>query len=799
MSEYYGYIAIGLLVVLIMMWFQGTKSWAWAGVMTALIYIVFPSMGKMGWGIYAVVMALFIVPQIRQYILSAPLVVLLNKLKLLPSISDTEKTALRSGTVWMDGEIFSGKPNFKRILNEPYPTLTAEEEAFLNKEVNEVCKMTNDYKVFQEKDLSEEVWQYLKDHKFFGMIVPKEYGGLGFSALGHSAVIQKLATHSQALAITTMVPNSLGPAELIHHYGTQEQKDRYLERLANGKEIPCFALTEPLAGSDATSIRANGVLFKEGDAIKIRLNFEKRYITLAAVATLIGLAFTLRDPENLLGRGEDLGITCALIPSTTPGVVQGLRHDPLGVPFVNSPLSGKDVVVSIDDIIGGMDGIGIGWIMLNESLAVGRGISLPSTSMGGVKLSARVAGAYSMLREQFGISVGQFEGVEQELGALAGRTYMLDAARIFTIGAIDNGEKPSVITAVMKYHSTEMFRKSINDAMDIVGGAGISLGDKNLLGSAYMGAPIAITVEGANILTRTLLQFGQGMIRCHPHVFKEIDALETGNTKAFDRNFWAHVGLTLRNKFRSFLLSITRGYLYIPASRGLAAKYERKLVWTSATFAFMTDFLMLFYGGSLRQKEKLSARFGDVLSNSYLLMATIRRFKEGGYSKDERLFLRYNGDLALRNIQNAYDEIFMNLFDSKILHFLFTPIRWYARINRMGTEVRDRDTKALAKTIFGNSEMREKLTSGVYFGKRLMEIEDALEIHENALPLVRKVRKAVRKRILPKAALDTIVDEALEKSVLTKDEHALLKKAYQVKHDIVQVDSFKVEEYVKRM
>ncbi|MDH5464867.1 MAG: acyl-CoA dehydrogenase [Thiovulaceae bacterium] len=792
------YIAIGLLVVLVLMWYQGTKSWIWAPVLTALIYVTIP-MSIMAWSIYGAVLVLFLLPLVRRYILSAPLVVLLNKLKLLPNISATEKTALLSGTVWMDGEIFSGKPNFKKVLSEPYPTLSEEEIAFLNNEVNEVCAMTNDYKVFQEKDLPEDVWQYLKDKKFFGMIVPKEYGGLGFSALGHSAVIQKLATHSQGLAITVMVPNSLGPAELIHHYGTQDQKTRYLERLATGKEIPCFALTEPLAGSDATSIRSSGVLFKEGDTLKIRLNFDKRYITLGGIATLIGLAFTLRDPEGLLGGDEDLGITCGLIPSTTPGITQGLRHDPLGVPFVNSPLYGKDVVISIDDVIGGKEGIGVGWVMLNESLAVGRGISLPSTSTGGVKLSARVAGSYSMIREQFGISVGLFEGIEQELAKLAARTYMLDAARIFTIGAIDSGKKPAVITAVMKYHSTEMFRDSINDAMDIVGGAGISLGDKNLLGAAYMGAPIAITVEGANIMTRTLLQFGQGMIRCHPYVYKEIDALETGNVKAFDVNFWSHVGLTLRNKLRMILLSLTRGYLYMPRSRGIAADYERKLAWTSATFAFLTDFLMLFYGGSLRQKEKLSARLGDVLSNSYLLMATIRRFKEGGYSKEEKVFMRYNGDMALSNIQNAFDELFMNLFESKILHFLTAPLRWYARINRMGIEVKDKDTNALAKTIFGNSKMRDTLTDGIYYGKRLTEIEEGVKLHEASLPLIRKMRKAMRKRILPKAALDTLVDMALEKNVLTNEEHALLKKAYQVKHDIVQVDSYKIEDYVKRM
>lgn len=788
------YLWIVLTVILLGMWFVGTPMILWSLVMAGLMYLVLPNMFV--FYIYAAIHLFFLRTPLRAIFLSGPLLRMMTRLKLLPSISETERTALRSGTVWMDGEIFSGKPNFKKIMSEAYPYLTKDEEAFLDNEVEEVCRMTNDYQTFQTKDLPDDVWQYLKDKRFFGMIIPKAYGGLGFTALGHSAVIQKLATHSQGLAITAMVPNSLGPAELILHYGTEHQKNHYLERLAKGLEIPCFALTEPLAGSDATSIRATGVLFKDGSDLKIRLNFDKRYITLGGIATLIGLAFTLKDPDKVLGDKEDLGITCALIPSTTAGITQGRRHDPLGVPFVNSPLTGEDVVVGIDAIIGGNDGIGKGWTMLNESLAVGRGISLPSTSTGGVKLSARVAGAYAMVREQFGLSVGKFEGVEDILGDIAAKTYMIDAARHFTIGAIDNGEKPSVITAVMKYHTTEMFRKAINDAMDVVGGAGISMGEKNLLGAAYMGAPIAITVEGANIITRTLLQFGQGMIRCHPFVYKEILALESGNVKEFDKYFWSHVGLTIRNKVRMILLSLTRGYLHCPNSKGLAAYYERKLVWTSATFAFLTDFLMAFFGGSLRQKEKISARFGDILSQSYLLMATMRRYKEGGYSKDEAVFMKYNGDLALSKIQKAFDEIFANLFESKILHLLTAPLRWYARVNRMGKEHKDSDTKKMAQALLHSGGLRDQLTEGLYIGARMKALDEALELHEEASKLMGKIKKAMRAKILPKEPMDTIVDMALEKGVLSKEEHALFKEAYRVKHAFIQVDSYTIEDYV---
>lgn len=789
------YICIPLGVLLVGMWFVGTPMLLWSVVAVPFMYFALPSMTA--FYIYLGIHLFFTLTPLRAFVLSGPLLGMMMRLKLLPSISTTERTALLSGTVWMDGEIFSGKPNFKKVSTEAYPTLSKEEETFLKYEVEELCRMTNDYETFQTKDLSSDVWQYLKDKRFFGMIVPKEYGGLGFSALGHSAVIQKLATHSQALAITAMVPNSLGPAELILHYGTQEQKDHYLERLAKGLEIPCFALTEPLAGSDATSIRAEGEVFKEGSDLKIRLNFEKRYITLGGIATLIGLAFTLRDPDKLLGGEVDLGITCALIPSTTGGITQGMRHDPLGVPFVNSPLTGKDVIIGIDAIIGGTDGIGIGWTMLNESLAVGRGISLPSTSTGGVKLSARVAGAYAMIREQFGMSIGKFEGVEAVIGDLAAKSYMLDAARCFTIGAIDNGEKPSVITAVMKYHSTEMFRKSINDAMDVVGGAGISLGERNLLGAAYMGAPIAITVEGANIITRTLLQFGQGVIRCHPYVYKEIEALEAGNVKDFDRYFWSHVGLTLRNAVRMLLLSVTRGYLHCSTFRSKAAYYERKLVWTSATFAFLTDFLMGFYGGSLRQKEKISARFGDILSHSYLLMATMRRFKEGGYSKEEAVFMTYNGDRALSEIQKAFDEIFANLFDSKILHALTYPLRVYTRINRMGAEVKDRDTKKMAAALSHSGALRDSLTEGIYTGGRMSELDETLLLHEQASVLVGKMKKAMRAGVLPKEPIDTLIAMAQDKGVLTLEEHDSLTLAFEAKHALVQVDSYKIEDYVK--
>jgi len=737
-----------------------------------------------------------ILKNIRRNLISAPIVSLVDKLHLMPKISETEKIALRAGDVWIDGDFFSGSPDFTKILNEPYPSLTKEENEFLNTKVDEVCSITNDFEVFSSRDLSQEVWQYLKDNKFFGMIIPKEYGGLAFSALAHSAVVQKLASHSQVLAITTMVPNSLGPAELILHYGTEEQKKHFLPRLADGREIPCFALTEPLAGSDATSISSNGEVFQENDKIFIRLNFNKRYITLGSVATIIGLAFVLSDPDEILGRGKDLGITCALVDASLDGVIQGKRHDPLGVPFINSPISGKDVVISLESVIGGIDGVSHGWQMLMDSLSVGRGISLPSTSTGGVKLSCAVAGAYSSVREQFGLSVSKFEGVEDVLAKLAANTYMLDAARIFTLGAIDSGKKPAVINAIMKYHTTEIFRDCINDAMDVVGGAGISLGDKNLLGHAYMGAPIAITVEGANIMTRTLIIFGQGVIRCHPHAYNEITALENSDVKAFDEAFFSHVFFTFKNLFKMIFYSLTRGYLHNSVSVGAGAYYEKKIVWASVTFAFLTDFIMGYYGGSLKQKEKMTARFGDILSAMYLLSASLRRYKEEG-SKDD-IFIKYIGDTQLNIIQNSFNDIAANLFSNKILNFLFKPVKWYMAINSMSRDINDKLSSKLANTVRSNNDTRDKLVDGIYHSKTYEDIINALKLHESSISIVKKIKSAIRSKKLPKKSVYLLLDEAQNLGIITKDEKDTLVKAQTAKEAVVQVDGFDVEDYLNR-
>jgi len=797
------YLYLSILLALVLVWsaFRGTSAWIWMPLLLINIFIwIQPSFFIMV--IVSVLALLLITPAFRAPFISRHIMSAIKTFHLLPKISDTEKLALRAGDVWLDGEFFSGKPDFGFIYKNDYKKLSKQEALFLKTKVETVCKMTDDYKVFAKRDLSEEVWEYLKKEHFFGMIIPVEYGGLGFSALGHSSVIQKMATRSQVLAITTMVPNSLGPAELILHYGTKKQKDHYLPRLADGRDIPCFALTEPLAGSDATSIQSSGVVFKDKKGtIKIRLNFEKRYITLGAIASLIGLAFVLRDPEHILGDEEELGITCALVDASLKGVIQGRRHDPLGVPFINSPLNGKDVVIGIDDVIGAQEGIGEGWKMLMESLAVGRGISLPSTSCGGVKLSADVAGKYALIREQFGLSIGRFEGIGDVLARLAATTYALDAARIFTIGAIDAGKKPAVINAVMKYHATEMFRDAVNDGMDIVGGAGISLGERNFLGHAYMGAPIAITVEGANIMTRTLIQFGQGLIRCHPYVYSEIEAFEANDVMAFDKNFFNHVGFTLRNGVRALLLSLTRGYLYLPVGSGIVGKYERRLVWSSAMFAFLSDIMMAYYGGELKRKEQITARFGDILSYMYLLTATLRRYKEEGYHSDT-ILVEYNAQLMLSKIQEAYEALFSNIGRSFVSRFFFgTFLRFFIRLNRFSAPPSDHLALALADRLLETSEARDRLCEGVYAGETGDAIVNLnkvfMQVHET-LPLFSRIKTAIKDKKLSKNSPSGVYYDALEKGVITKEEYAQIMDVKQARTECVQVDSYEVDAYINR-
>jgi acyl-CoA dehydrogenase len=749
---------------------------------------------------YTVLVLVFNVKPIRRSVISAPIMKLLDALNFLPKISETEQTAIEAGTVWVEGELFSGKPDFKRILSEPYPELTKDEQEFLDGPVEKLCSLVNDWDVFVEKDFTEEAWTFMRENGFFGLIIPKKYGGHEFSATAHSAIVAKLTSRCGPLAITVMVPNSLGPAELLMHYGTQKQKDYYLPRLAAGVEMPCFALTEPNAGSDAGGMTSHGEVFKgEDDQLYLRLNWNKRYITLAAISTVLGLAFKLRDPDNLLGKGEDLGITCALIPSDTDGVTLGQRHDPLGVPFYNCPTYGEDVVVPIDAIIGGKEGAGNGWRMLMESLAVGRGISLPSQSTGGAKLATRAVGAYASIRKQFGLTIGKFEGIEEPMARIGGYTYLMEAARKYTTGGLDKGAKPAVVTAIAKYNFTELAREIVNDAMDVVGGAGISRGPRNIFAHSYFALPIAITVEGANILTRTLMIFGQGAIRCHPYAYNEINALMNKDAKAFDENFWSHIGHVGRNKARAFLLSITRGRLAGSPVSGPSAKYFRKLAWTSASFAFFADIAMGSYGGGLKMKEKIAGRYADILSYMYLSAATLRRFEAEGRRKEDLEFFEWSMEYMFYRIQTAFEGI---LREIKVpgLSWAFRLIGVWSRLNPIGTYPSDELGHRVAKAMQTPGAARDHMTDGIYLPDDPMDAvgryEHTLNLITKAGPVYKKLYGAIKQRELPKEHVLGLLDLAVEKNIIAPEEAEMVRKAEEARNDAIQVDSFTLDEYM---
>lgn len=740
------------------------------------------------------------VPPVRRVALTKGIMGAMKAMGFLPKISITEKTAIDAGTVWVDGELFSGKPDFARLLREPYPDLTEEEQAFLNGPVEHVCSMTNDWEVFRKKGLAPEIWDYLKKERFFGLIIPKEYGGLGFSALANSAVVAKLGARSQVLGITVMVPNSLGPAELLIHYGTDEQKAYYLPRLATGEEIPCFALTEPTAGSDAGAITSTGDVFRGEDGeLFLRLNWRKRYITLAAVSTVIGLAFKLRDPENLLGRGENLGITCALVPSDAEGVELGMRHDPMGVPFWNCPTEGHEVVVPIDAIIGGAEGAGRGWRMLMESLAAGRGISLPATSTGGAKYVYRVAGAHAAVRRQFGLPIGKFEGIEEPLARIGGLTYVLEAARRYTCGGIDKGAKPAVVTAMMKYNSTEIARQLINDGMDILAGNGISMGPRNALAAAYIGTPVAITVEGANILTRTLMIFGQGAIRCHPYVLREVEALERDDLEQFDYAFWGHMGHVLRNGARSVYLSLSRGALASSPVDGPAARYYRKLAWASASFAFLSDIALGSMGGALKRKEKIAGRFADIFSWMYLANATLVRFEIEGRRSEDLPFFLWGMDYAFYRIQEGFDGLFESMNVPGLAPLLNGPIALWSRINPIGKKPADWLGHEIAQAMQVASPQRDRHTDGTFVSDDvddpLGRLEYALRLTHETEPIERRLRDAVKAGRLEKASPARLVEQALAEQIISQDEAQRLEQAEAARYAAIEVDSFTNEEY----
>lgn len=672
--------------------------------------------------------------------------------KALPKMSDTEREALEAGEIWWDAELFSGKPEWSKLLKTKPPKLNKEEQAFINGPVEKLLTMINDWDItWQEGDLPKEVWDYIKKERFFGMIIPKKYGGLGFSAYAHSEVIRKIATASVSTAVTIMVPNSLGPGELLMQYGTDEQRKYWLERLAKGQEIPAFALTSAKAGSDAAAMQDEGIVCKQewlGKKVTgIRLNWNKRYITLGPICTVLGLAFKLKDPDNLLKheKGKNIGITVALIPTDLDGITIGNRHLPTFQMFQNGPNQGKNVFIPMEYIIGGQEKIGKGWAMLMGALAAGRGISLPSLSAAGTAFAAHTAGAYASIREQFKIPIGKFEGIQEVLGKMAGRAYLVDAARKLTCAGLDEGRKLAVISGIMKAHATERMRNSINDAMDIHGGKAIIDGPLNYLGGLYRSIPVGITVEGANILTRNLIIFGQGSIRCHPYIIKEMEALKVENKgrglTQFDAVFWKHVAHSTKNLLRSWLHSWTGGVIASTPKTKKTRKYYKQLSRYAALFSFTADMALLTLGGTLKRKEMLSARLGDILSELYLLTAALKRFEDDKQPEADLPIVELCMQEGLATMQNRLDEIFDNLPNR--------PVAWLLQIISLSPVktrgATDKLKKQCAEILLTPSDTRNRLTENIFGGNNddgLTRLNTAFKLASETSTISKKMRNA---------------------------------------------------------
>jgi acyl-CoA dehydrogenase len=714
--------------------------------------------------------------------------------RVLPTMSETEREAIAAGDTWWEAALFTGHPDWRVLRDIPPAQLSAEERAFLDGPVNELCRMVDDWQVTWElHDLPPEAWRFMAEKKFFGMIIPKEHGGLGFSATAHSEVIRHLSTSGLTAAVTVMVPNSLGPGELLLQFGTDEQRQYWLPRLADGREIPCFGLTSAEAGSDAAAMTDTGVAAwgdYEGERVLgIRLNFRKRYITLGPVATVMGLAFKLRDPERLLGGPVELGITVALVPTHLPGLRFGERHLPAFQFFQNGPMEGDDVFVPLDAVIGGQGQIGKGWTMLMSALAAGRGISLPSLSAAASAFSARTTGAYARVREQFGVPIGKFEGVQVHLANLAATAYQLDAARLLTCAALDVGHRPAVIAAIMKAHATYRMREAVNDAMDVHAGKAIIDGPRNYLGGLYRSVPIGITVEGANILTRNLMIFGQGAIRCHPHLLKEMEALAEPDRdlglKRFDEAFWAHVGHLFMTYFRALGRGWTGG-LFAPApAAGPVTRHYRQIARYAAAFAYLADWALITMGGSLKRREMLSARLGDILSELYLLSAVLRRWEDEGRHDADLPVVDYIAETAYCRIGAAFDAVLDNL-----------PARWAAWLVRavafpLGARRRgpsDALVRACAELLLAPSDTRVRIVGYVYLGGG--RADHPVAILERAFTLTVETER-FRRRLADARCADR--DEAVARGILSAAERDRLEEADAAVAEAIAVDSFPPE------
>ena len=762
------------------------------------------------WIIFDAVFIPLNIPAIRKRLFSRAIFRIMKKM--LPRMSQTEREALEAGNTWWDAELFSGDPDWKVLLDLPAPKLTAEERAFIDGPVETLCGMLDDWDItHKRRDLPSDVWDFIKRHKFCGMIIPKRYGGLEFGEYAHSEAVMKISSRSSTAAVTVMVPNSLGPAKLLLAYGTEQQKNHYLPRLAKGEEIPAFALTGPHAGSDAGSMPDTGIvcygwfpsssLGTSGNdkVLGIRLNWEKRYITLGPVATVLGLAFKLYDPDHLIGDKENIGITVALIPTGTAGVVIGRRHFPMDSAFQNGPNWGKDVFIPMDWIIGGVEQAGNGWKMLMQCLATGRALSLPALSTGAAKVVSRNTGAYARIRKQFNLPIGEFEGIEEPLSRIAGETYIIDAARKVTAAALDDGQKPSVISAIIKYELTERMRRVVNDGMDIQGGSGICLGPRNYLGRIYQVIPVSITVEGANILTRTMMIFGQGAVRCHPYIQREMEALANDNAdlalQRFDAVLFEHIGSVLHNLAAGFWLGLSNArFIEVPGDRH-SQRYFRQIARLSVGLALVADFALLTLGGSLKRKERISGRFADVLSNLYLCSCVLKHYQDQGSPEEDLPLLHWACRQTLHSARQSLSAIF-HILPARSIAVLLRAVLF--PVGKPYAPPADYLIHQTAALLLNHSPARDRLTGGIYINNKADDATGRIEVAFQAVlaaaPVEAKIHSAQKHRQLANGAILDVLDAALSKAVINKKEAELIVAAEKARFAAISVDDFSPEQ-----
>lgn len=762
------------------------------GFLTSIVLII------LCWLIFLPIAAFANLSQWRQRYVVAPALKTLKEQ--MPTISRTEREAIEAGDTWWEKELFCGRPNWHNLYKIPRPTLSPEEQFFLNNQVEKLCSMLNDWQiVYKDKNLPQEVWEFLRKEKFFGMVIPRQYGGLGFSALAHSTVVVKIASTSMSAAVNTMVPNSLGPGELLVHYGTEEQKNHYLPRLAAGDDIPCFALTGPDAGSDAGSITDTGIVCRgqyEGkEVIGIRLNWDKRYITLAPVATVLGLAFHMYDPDHLLGDKEDIGITLCLIPTSHRGVEIGNRHYPLYLAFMNGPTRGKDVFIPLDWIIGGPEMAGQGWRMLMESLSIGRSISLPALATACGKSTYRFTGAYARIRKQFNSPISSFEGVEEALGEIAGNMYLLEACRTMTAGAVDQKINPAIVSAIAKYHMTEMARRVIDHAMDVHAGHMIQVGPRNFLANLHTAIPISITVEGANILTRNLIIFGQGAIRCHPYILKEVELISAKepNVAALDKVLMSHIGYFASNLLRNLAYGLSGGlFIFAEGKNKRIKKYKRQLTRMSAALALLSDASLILLGGSLKRRERISARLGDMMSQLYLASTVLKYFHDSGHPTSDVDNVCWALQRCLYKTQvacNEFSENFPNKWVGKLLHWIIFPF------GQAYHNPHDKLHNAVVTPMLAPTELRERLTQYCYVSDHHDELSYRLDkaISQIATidPIAKKIQKAVQTGVIPRHYnFDDRVHAAEKAGIISYEEGNAMIEFEELRREIIKVNEF---------